>query len=619
MDEKQYQTVVLAALLHDVGKLLHRGDEEYKYKDGHEAASANFITKFRENLKNDALYDIDLVKILVQHHKPKVKKSITLSDIYFCNKSEDEKERIWKLISIVRRADIYSCAERERDKKEKTGFADKNLPLESIFSTVNLNGKEQQEMDKTRYHFISSDPLICFPDAIDTIPNDKILKLIKNFKKSIPDFSRLNKFEKVLNNWLNILEKFMWAVPSDTRYKNSDVSLYDHLRSSAAIAACLYKHHRVAIEEDKKFKKTNEFIFIGGDFSGIQDYIFHITNRGSGGAAKRLRARSLFIWLFSEVTIHKILHTLELPIVCNLLSAGGKFLLLAPNADDIENNLRVVKAEIQKEIHNTYFNQFSFLMSHSPIKDFKKEFKIYHFFQTADEMFYRLEIEKNKKSQEILFDAFTGLWETQNFKASKMYEEYQNNGDCKICGRNPGTLSEEGETGEVVECCFICRRDKEFLGQKLPKCNYIAFGKGFVNKADEDEGKKIVIFHSGIKDDQKHGQDYEKRGDSYYVELLENYKCIDEYYLIYDIGNTEKQIEAGHLAPIKKYYTNYIPTKNNEDSKKVVLSFEEIAGFSKWRNTDGKEFGSELLGVLKADVDNLGLIFSKGFENPDRD
>ena len=28
--------------------------------------------------------------------------------------------------------------------------------------------------------------------------------------------------------------------------------------------------------------------------------------------------------------------------------------------------------------------------------------------------------------------------------------------------------------------------------------------------------------------------------------------------------------------------------------------------------------GSELLGVLKVDVDNLGLIFSKGLENPAR-
>lgn len=203
---KEYQTVVLAALLHDVGKLLHRGNAEYKYNDGHEAASANFIIKFREKLKNDALYDIDLVKILVQHHKPKVTKAVTLSDVYFCDKSKEEKEKLWKLISIVRRADIYSCGEREKD--EKTGFADRNLPLESIFSMVNLDSKEQQKTDNTRYHFVASEPLKCFPDDIDAIPDNKILKLIEGFENSIPNFSRLNKFEDILNHWLNILEKY---------------------------------------------------------------------------------------------------------------------------------------------------------------------------------------------------------------------------------------------------------------------------------------------------------------------------------------------------------------------------------------------------------------------------
>lgn len=617
MDEKQYNTVVLAALLHDVGKLLHRGNKEYKYSDGHEAASANFVLKFREILKNNDLYDVDLVKILVLHHKPKVKKEVTLSDRYFSNKPEEEKNKFWKLISIVRRADIYSCAERELDEKAKTGFADKNLPLTSIFSTINLNGSAPQERDKIRYNFTPSKPLESFPSAITDLNDKDISDHIKAFEDGIPDFSRLNKFEDVLNIWLNILEKYMWAVPSDTRYKNSDVSLYDHLRSSAAIVACLYKHHRYAIEEGKKFKGTNEFIFVGGDFSGIQEYIFDITNLGSGGAAKRLRARSFFIWLFSEVTVHKLLHTLELPLVCNFFSAGGKFLLLVPNVDGLEDKLRLVKAEIQQEIHNTYFGQFSFLMSHSPIKDFKKEFKIYQFFKTADAMFERLESEKNKKFQDILFDASTSRWNTQDFKASKIYDAYQNNGICKICGKNPGTLKEEDETGDSVECCFTCYRDKKYLGQKLPKCNYIAFGKGFVSATEENEGRKIVIFHSNTKDDQKDGREQGKNGDSYYVELLKNYKTIDKndgHYLIYDIDINEQQTEEGCVAPIKKHYANYIPITNDEE----VLSFKEIAEFSKWHKADGKEYGSELLGVLKVDVDNLGLIFSKGFENPGR-
>jgi CRISPR-associated protein Csm1 len=321
------------------------------------------------------------------------------------------------------------------------------------------------------------------------------------------------------------------------------------------------------------------------------------------------------------VTIHKILHTLELPIVCNFFSAGGKFLLLTPNVNGIENKLRLVKAEIQQEIHDTYFNQFSFLMSHSPIQDFKKEFKIYSFPRTADAIFHKLEVEKSRKSFEILSNAPKGTWNTRAFKASQMYAAYQNNGDCKICGRNPGTLSEVDENGDVIEYCFTCKRDKKYLGETLPKCKYIAFGKGHVSSKDENEGEKIVIFHSSSMESISN-KDTENKHECYYVELLEKYECTNEYYLMYNIGKTDEKIESCHLVPIKRYYANHVPTKEKENGKKEVLSFEEIAEYSKWRKVDGKVFdkdlGSELLGVLKVDVDNLGLIFSKGFENPAR-
>ncbi|GBE00875.1 hypothetical protein BMS3Abin08_00298 [bacterium BMS3Abin08] len=605
-DVKEYNSVVLGALLHDVGKLLHRGNDDYKYSDSHEAASAKFINKFLRILKNDNLYDIELIRMLVQYHDTKIKKETTLNDPYFLDRSEEQRKRLWKLITVVRRADSYSCAERDTE----NAWANRTLPLDSIFSYINLNSKEALEENSCKYNLNQFNPKACFPKPVDNLTAPEILEIIKQFENSIPDFSRFKNFDDVLNKWLNLIEEYMWSVPSDTRYKTgvSDISLYDHLRSSAAIAACLYKRHIAAIEELKSMSRTEEFILIGGDFSGIQDYIFDITNRGSGGASKRLRARSFFIYLFSEVTIHKILHALDLPIVCNLFSTGGKFLLLAPNIKGADNILQRVKTEIEEEIHKTYFNQFSFLMSWMPIEGFREEFKVYSFFKTAEEMFYKLETEKIHKSQNVLAVAQEKKWNPEAFKATEMYEAYQGNSDCKICGKGPATYEEKDkdEQGRPVKCCFICYRDKLFIGQQLPKCNYIAFGKGNVTKEEEDEGKKIVIFHN-----EKDGG-VEKK-DHYYVELLEDYRDKEEYYLIYDIGNGSEKADLTRSIPIKKYYANHIPVDDN----KKVLSFEEIAMLSRWKKDD-KVYGSDLLGVLKADVDNLGLIFSKGFENPSR-
>ncbi len=273
-DRKEYQSVVLAALLHDVGKLLHRGHDQNR--GSHEDASSDFLEDFSSQIKNDELYNISLIKLVVRHHHST--KKIALEDPYFADiKEKRRKDRIWKLIKIVQRADSYSCAERDVEQQRRREIELRKVPLDSIFSNVNLEIKEPYENENLRYHLQALHPFSSFPDSIKALPDNEIQELIDKFKRSIPKFSDLKYFDDALNIWMNILEKYTWAVPTDTRYETSDVSLYDHLRSSAAIAACLYKRHIVAIEKGKKFDRLNEFVFIGGDFSGIQDYIFDIT------------------------------------------------------------------------------------------------------------------------------------------------------------------------------------------------------------------------------------------------------------------------------------------------------------------------------------------------------
>ena len=458
----------------------------------------------------------------------------------------------------------------------------------------------------------SIDTSTTFPDSFKCLSTAEIPKLIEDFENNIPDFSIFNRFDDVLNAWLDILEKYTWAIPSDTRFETSDVSLYDHLRSSAAIAACLYKRHIIAIEKGKRLNRTMEFVLIGGDFSGIQDYIFGVTNLGTGGASKRLRARSFFVTLFSDTTIHKILHYLDLPLVCNMFSAGGKFLLLAPNLEETNDMLRRVKEEIEKEIHKTYFNHFSFLMSWKAIKGFKSIFGIYSFFKVADEMFHRLETEKLKKSRNVLLNSDSGLWNTEAFKAGEIYENYKEHGDCKICGRGPAIpeiydTEKYFEEDEEKNTCFICYRDKFLIGKDLPKINYVAFAKGRLT--EEAKTKKIVIYNS--RDDDELLEDY-------YVELLKEQKYSENYYLVYDISRSYRNgNKFTEIQLLNKYYANYVPTDENGNS----LCFEDISNLSSWnKEEDGvtKEYGSTLLGILKADIDNLGLIFSKGFDNPRR-
>lgn len=511
------------------------------------------------------------------------------------------------MVKLIERADNYSCRERIHEALHRRPKA----PLTSIFSTINIIEDNIEDGSKWRYGLNKIHPLTSFPEKNrDELSHQEMIDYYKIFKREIPDVSQYNEVNDIINVYIEFFEKYTWCIPSDTRYSVKDISLYDHIRTTTAIAACLYKVHQRRIQTHKNYPKKEEFMFIAGDFSGIQNYIFDITNKGSGGASKRLRARSFFISIFCETAIHKILDNLELPRVCNLFSAGGKFLLIAPNINGIKEKLESVKADIAYEIHQYYFNQFSFLMTWKPFVRYEKEARIFDFCKIADDMFHLLEIEKIQSSQSVFFsneDDEHGenkkVWNHAAFSLSDdEFQKYAENGDCSICGKGPGEFSERSGTEEnpvTIHVCRVCHMNKE-IGEILPKKQFVCFGKG---KGGTNKIKRITLFHENDND------------EAYYVDLSDELTASDDYYLIWNLNNDKKGITIDRWPLVRKNLANHVLT--NEDGS--VVSFEDLARRSRWKNTkDSREYGSDFLGVLKADVDNLGLVFSKGFDTPER-
>ncbi len=599
-DVKEYNSVVLGALLHDVGKLIHRGTPGYEGK--HDVASSDFIKDNIDKLRNlNDLYDIDLVRFLVRHHHSNNDKiEIELEKN---GKSFEERKRILKLVKIVKDADSYSCIERDKAAQDKTDKDKRRSPLDSIFSYVNLDVRKVQEKSTIKYPLSPLNPLKSFPADINLLSDEEIKHLIKVFLDSIPDFSQYKNFDDVINVWLNLFEKYTWAVPSDTRYKIADISLFDHLKTSAAVSACLYKRHITEINDNKKtWKRQYEFIFAGGDFSGIQDYIFNITSNEAGGVSKRLRARSLFITLFSEIIIHRILHAFNLPFVCNLFSAGGKFLLIIPNIENTVSKLKELKKDIEEDIHRHFFSQFSFLLSCLDTKYFREDFEVRNFFRIADKMFHKLETEKLMKSKAVFNDVSDGkpLWNISSFRADDMYKSYKGNTDCKVCGKGPALFIDSDEDSKKVCCkCYI---DRNVIGEILPKTKYIAFGKGIIDGVDDVNKIPVIRTSRAVKEDKK---------EFYYIQLLKKYRRSDDHYMLYKIDNENSDAADSSSLFLNRFLANHVP----KDKYGNISDFEDIAKASIWED-NGKSRGSNLLGVLKADIDNLGLIFSKGFEIP---
>jgi len=154
---------------------------------------------------------------------------------------------------------------------------------------------------------------------------------------------------------LALLEKYTSFIPSATPWEREDertvpdVSLYDHLRVTAAIAACLDKqllpHALEQAWQQPEAYTEPILLLVKGDLSGIQDFLYLM---GRGGVASGLKGRSAFLQLLTEAIADFVLRQLELPPVCLLLASGGHFYLLAPynQAGDLQRLSAIISQKL---------------------------------------------------------------------------------------------------------------------------------------------------------------------------------------------------------------------------------------------------------------------------------
>lgn len=585
-DVREYNSVVLAALLHDVGKFLHRGGQEYT--GSHQEAGEQFLLTQEKKLHSRDV-DMELVRLLVKHHHSLKKEFLASSDV--AGLSRQATERRWRLLRVVKRADCYSCAERDIAEPRNRDSGRKK-PLDSVFGNVTLDPTATELLRSMRYHVKPLEPLGAFPSSIEGLPTGQVAAMVKHFEDDLPDFQGLS-FNDAVTSWLAHLEKFAWAIPSDTRYETSDVSLFDHLKSTAAIAACLFLRHQSFIREGGQMPLTNEIYLVGGDFSGIQDYIFDIADLG---ASKRLRGRSLFISLFCETTVHRVLHSLELPLLCNVFSAGGKFLLMVPHVEGIEDELNRIRADIEKEMAESFFGRFAFLLAWMPvIWKWRDAFGVNSFYKRAEVLFHSLEAQKAGKHRSHLTGGAASKWEPKAFMAEALYQAYTGDSDCKVCRKGPGIrIDDEEEPTTLV--CPVCYQDRHVVGSSITSARYIVYRRG----AGAMKSKKAVLIFGGATEN-----------NWYSAEMAAALPADGGWYLIQRLEDPTSNV----LPTTRRYIANHVP----RTAVGQTLTFEEIAEEGLWQKSgeaNGALYGAKMLGILKADVDNLGLIFNKGFEKP---
>ncbi len=370
-NQREYQTVLLAALLHDIGKFMQRAEVplfaqskgmentlcpvyQGRYSHRHVLWTNEFFELFQNHPVFGAVLEKDSICNLASfHHRPET-----------------------KLQEIIRLADWLSSGS-ERVEDEEASDDRENYKKARMHSILEYMSIAENKMTEAQYRYelkpLDNNSLNCFPrKRSDLVPADgerltpSYGELWDAFREELEKLScgNINSF---IVSLVSLLEKFTWCIPSSTMQR-PDISLFDHARTTAAIAAALYLYHADNGDIDTARFSTNDeerkFVLLAGDISGIQNYIFNIKNVGVGGTAKRLRARSFYLSAITDIASHKLLHAFGLSTTNLLISSGGKFYLLLPNTGDAVKIVNDLQAAFDDWCINALNGEISLNITH---------------------------------------------------------------------------------------------------------------------------------------------------------------------------------------------------------------------------------------------------------------
>ena len=446
LDAKEMiRLAAMGGLLHDVGKLVQRGSGKRK---NHMDVGADWLEE-REN-------GWETYSFAARYHHTAPNASVRLEH---CT-----DRRLLPIAAVVAHADNLSSSERED--VEGTKNWDKNVALRNIFDQVNLEGRGKSPSPTFFPVAPLSDGHLLFPAPrgdSSILFNYEVLEenLKAHFDESSPS--------QQTPGWLlRVLEKYTALVPSETLVAEEqdrfpDISLFDHLRTTAMIGVCLQQ----CIEEDhpeildspnpyraieSSFQKTDPFLLVEGDIRGIQRYIYDVSSKG---ALRGLRSRSFHLELLLEETAERILSETGLPATQVLFSGGGHFLLLLPNTESIMKKL----ISLQKTISMDFWERDPRL---------------------SLALVWQSLSWKGLKSSDGLQDAFGELHEKlAREKAVPMADHLPgilgssadgNGKTCRVCGARSAVLHDMKEEKEVA--CSACS-SLYALGGRLSDAKYL--------------------------------------------------------------------------------------------------------------------------------------------------
>lgn len=549
---KEKEILIKGALLHDIGKVCYRAMNK---RINHSKLGGDFLEQYlKSNEETERL-----LNCVRYHHKD------------YLQKAKLDKN---DLAYIVYEADnIASGMDRRENEGEEKGF-DPKLNLDSIFS-VFYSDKEIQVANKYPLIYKDINKAFNYPRTDISLATNSNYEALLNKIKSYfitKDISQIS-----INQLLQIIEEGFSYLPSSTnRAEVCDISLYVHSKITSAVASCMKLYFdEQQIQDYKKycfnsgskiFRNEKIYLLVSGDISGIQDFIYTIPSKG---ALKTLRGRSLYIDLLLEEFIDEYLEQIGLSRANVLYSGGGHFYILAPNIEDTKKAIDKLQAKMNRWLmENIGINLYLAIgMAECSANNLMKSEAQGNLFATVNKKLRDDKTIRYSKDEDFLEYIFNVEKEKDTAKK-----------ECNICHNLVDKLGEYNSDEEIA-CEFCLNLYK--LGQDILTQDLV-----FVISEEKIDGG-IKIF----------GKDKDLYMYAVNIEDIDMFK--GKILRIYSKNN----LLENDLA-IRLYLADYSAKNENDE----VMTFDDLA-----KSSCKIDKGIKRLGVLRLDVDDLGIAFSSGF------
>lgn len=528
MTDKEVK-LVLGSLLHDIGKIIYReGDDRRR----HSQSGYEYV--------KEHMADTDILDCIRYHHADALKNAKIVPD---------------SPAYIVYIADnIASAADRRKKDSEDSGF-EISMPLQSVFNILNGNNEEKYYEPKT-----------LDPDDAINYPTTEKKKFDQHFYNKImanltDNLKALDPTQEYVHSLLEVLEANLSYVPSSTaKNEMADISLFDHLKLTAAAASCImgnleaqkvtdYKEKLYIKEKD--FYGEEAFLLYSMDISGIQDFIYTITSKN---ALKTLRARSFYLEIMMEHIIDCLLQELHLSRANLIYSGGGHCYILMPNTEKtketVDRYMERLNHWFLKEFQISLYVAWGYAACSADTLKNEPQGSYAQLFHTISETISR------KKSHRYTAEDISAL-------NGKSYDDYTR--ECKIC-KKIAKVDDEN-------ICPVCRAIERFSKNILSDDFFT------VSLKETEDALPLPGGYFLTSDDEEHLR-HKMQEDDFFVRAY----------------SKNKMYTGRHIAT-KLWVGDYTDKQ----------TFEEYA-----RNAEG----ANRIGIIRADVDNLGQAFVSGFADP---